>query len=47
MHTRQKYKKKPDHDGGREVEVTSEVSRNTCHPKHHLEEFTGSKSLIV
>lgn len=27
--------------------TTREVSRNTCNPEHHLQEFTGSKSLIV
>lgn len=27
--------------------TTKEVTRNTCNPEHHLQEFTGSKSLIV
>ena len=27
--------------------TTREVTRNTCNPEHRLEEFTGSKSLIV
>lgn len=27
--------------------TTRKVTRNTCNPEHHLQEFTGSKSLIV
>lgn len=27
--------------------TTREVTRNTCNPKHHLDKFTGSKSLMV